>query len=193
MEKFGIISADKLFDRAPDESYLEEWSALLARPAEREEEAKEISLVVFRLSKDWFALPALLFYEISMLRTINSIDFHDPIVLGVINLRGQLRFCFSLHALLEIEKGPDTKFEALTAKLHYPRLLAIKDEKEIWTFPVEEVDGVYPLDLSKMSNVPVNVLDLPENYIKGVIKREEKKIYIINEEILFKGFRRRIL
>ena len=187
-----IISANKLFDRPPDISYLEEWTQLLAHPAEKTEENKETSIVVFRLSNEWFSLSTLIFSEISVQHVINPIPCQkNSLLLGIVNLKGQLRICFSMQELLGIKKETKT-FRKKILSSHYPRLGAISDGSSLWTFPIEEVDGIYQFDLSTMSNVPVNVLNSKENYLKGAITLNEKKIYIISEELLFQSLRSKI-
>lgn len=184
MENFGNNSANKLFERMPELTYLEEWASLLAQVPEKDAEIKETSLVIFRLSDEWFALPTLIFSEIGAQYTINSMPYyHDPAILGVINLKGQLRVCFSLHVLLDLKKSP---------LVNFPRFLAISDKNEIWTTPVDEVKGIYQYDLSLLSNVPVDFANMRENFLKGVINWNEKNIYLINDEILFSSLRRRI-
>ncbi|QLH34758.1 MAG: hypothetical protein HWD61_00330 [Parachlamydiaceae bacterium] len=63
MENFGNNSANKLFERMPELTYLEEWASLLAQVPEKDAEIKETSLVIFRLSDEWFALPTLIFQK----------------------------------------------------------------------------------------------------------------------------------
>lgn len=194
MEQSKIASANTLFDREPDISYLEEWAKLLAKPLEKVEDAKETSMVVFRLSNEWFSLPTLLFSEISIPHLINPIPCQkDSLVLGIVNLRGQLLVCFSMHKLLGIKEEKTNKLKHYKIDFHYPRLGAISDENMFLTFPIDEVDGIYSIDLSQMSNIPITIANSQENYLKGAIKWNEKKIYIINEEILFQNLRSKIL
>lgn len=193
MENFEVKSAHKLFERPPQKDYLEEWSKLLAQPTEQQLETNDTSLVIFRLENEWFGLSALVFSEIGVQRTINLIPYqNDSIVLGVVNVNGQLRLCFSLHDLLGIKKVNREKSEKMKFGAHYPRMLTITEGIELFTFPVEEVESVYQFDLSKMTNVPVNVLNSKENYLKGLISWNDKNIFIINEELLFLSLHRRL-
>lgn len=195
MKKCGITTANKLFDRFPDPLYLEECTRQLAQPQEVvSEEVKESSFVVFRLSNEWFGLSALVFSEIATMRAVNILPHKmDPILLGVVNLRGQLCISFSLHVLLGLdEKEQETKSVEKRSKIHYSRLIAISYEKQIFTFPVDDVDSVFQFDLSKMMNVPVNISHSKENFLKGVVILQDKRINIINEEILFSTLLRRL-
>lgn len=192
MDKRGIFSASRLFNRTPEKAYLREWAEVLAQPAENLQDSKETSVVIFRLADQWFSLPTLLFSEIASERTINKIPHQNhSILLGVVNLRGQLRLCFSMHRLLEVEQRVDPIHNTL--KKGYPRLLAITDGEEIWTFPVEEVDRVGEIDNSKISNVPVNVSNSQENCLKGILHLNRKKIHVIDQELFLVNLKRNLL
>jgi chemotaxis-related protein WspD len=195
MGNFHVTSSTKLFERLAQKQYLEEWTKLLALPQENLEETNESSLVVFRVAKEWFGLSALVFAEIGAQRTINLITYpNDPFILGVVNVQGQLRLCFSLQVLFSLEnQAKEDRSEKQATGSHYPRLLILTQGNDLFTFPVEEVESVYQFDLSKMSNVPINIFKTRENYLKGVIRKNEKNIYVINEEMLFLSLRRRML
>ncbi len=138
--KIDNVSTDKLFDRPPEASYLEEWSKLLAQPQEKFEETKETSMVVFRLSNEWFALSALVFSEIGNERIINTIPCHcDDIILGVVNLRGQLRLCVSMLKLLELEKPfIEALIKPLSVIIHV-----------YWPLTMKVICGLFPQRKSK--------------------------------------------
>ena len=78
-------------------------------------------------------------------------------------------------------------------KIHYARMITLSKESEVWTFPVDEVDSVYQFESSKMSNVPANILYSKENFLKGVINLGDRKVNILDEEILFAVLSRRNL
>src|SRR5262245_31379275 len=133
-----IISANALLDRKPDASYIEEWTALLQREISVKKEADEQSVVVFRLGEEWLAVSTSIFSEIAPLRPLHRIPHRSgPLLLGLINLRGQLRLCISLHDLLQIEKRESS--EKIGKQKLYARLVAVRKGAERWIFPVDEV------------------------------------------------------
>ncbi len=194
MEKSNIISVSKLFDRPPETSYLEEWVKLLSQSLQEMEVYNETSFVVFRLANELFAISALVFVEITPERAYSTIPCsYDPIMLGVVNMRGQLRLCFSLQALLGFEKEAAYDFESKTASSPNHFMLAITDKNNTWAFSVDDVVGVSSFDLKHMSNVPVNLLNSQDNYLKGMFKLNEKNVFVLDEDLLFQDLRRRKL
>ena len=185
---------NKLFNRPQDEAYLEEWSKLLAQPKGILEEVKESPFVVFRIYNEWFGLSALVFSEIVSDRPINVIPYKsEPSLLGIVNLRGRLCLCISLHRLFEMALDHGSSEDRRKSKVHNPRMITLSNKDEIWAFPVDEVDSVYQIDLSKMTNVPINLLHSKKNFLKGIISIGNKKINVIDEEILFASLYRRSL
>ena len=189
IEKKGTDSALKLFDRPYNIKYLEEWEAIISEVPEAAQDYKEIPVVVFRLGDQWFGLAVNAFLEIATLRKINTIPHKtDPVILGIVNLRGQLRICFSLHKLLDVEESVSLAED----RVYYSRLVAISCEEGTWTFVVNEVDSIYTVDFLHLSNIPVNISLARENYLKGVAEINDRKVYIIDEEMLFNSLKRRL-
>lgn len=183
-----ILSIDKIFDRAPNEAYLEEWTKIVAAsPEKKKEETRETSFVLFRLDKEWFALSTLIFYEIGEERPINPLPQEkESDWLGLANQHGQLRLCFSMHHLLGLKERPFRQQKKMMM-YRYPRLLAITDNHGIWAFPVDEVDGVYLFDLFQLTPIPLTIFNSKLNCLKGLLRWNEKKIYVIDELMIFKN------
>lgn len=185
-----VISAKTLLDRKPDESYIAEWTALLQQQAALEGEADEQSVVIFRLAGEWLALSTAVFAEIAHTRVLHRIPHRSGfLLLGLLNMRGQLRLCVSLHKLLELEEILQTKGQ----RRQYSRLIAIRKGEERWTFPVDEVFGVMRFKKGVIQNVPVTVAKSTANYLRGVMVLEGKSIGILDEELLFQSLRRSVI
>lgn len=188
-KKEQFISANKLLDRPSDDAYINEWTALLQKEKSREEGESENSIVIFRLGNEWLAISTKFFTEIAENRKIHSIPHRSgTILLGVVNLRGQLKLCISLHGLLEIEQQPQTENGHSTE-----RMVSIQKEGERWIFPVDDVYGISRFDLNYLENVPVTVAKSTANYLKGVIKWEGKRVGYLDEELLFYSLKRSVL
>lgn len=176
-----------LLDRKSDESYIDEWTALLQQPIAQEGEADEQSAVIFRLGGEWLALPTPVFAEVAHTRSLHRIPHKSGfLLLGLLNLRGQLRLCVSLHKLLELEEGS----QAVSQRRQYARLIAIRKGEERWTFPVDEVLGLIRFKKASIQNVPVTVSKSTANYLQGVLQWEGKNIGLLDEELLFQSLRR---
>lgn len=181
-----------LLDRKADSRYLAEWTQLLQKERVSAEELHENSVVIFRLHKEWLALSTLIFSEVAETRPIHRIPHRSgKILLGVVNLRGQLHLCVALDKLLEIEP-PDSSTNGSSSKA-YRRMLEIKKNEERWIFPVDEVYGILRIDSKAMQNVPVTVAKSTANFLKGVFYWKNKSVGYLDEELLLSSLKRSAL
>ncbi len=80
--------------------------------------AGKISALVFRVGPEWLSLPTNLFQEVAPRRLIHSLPHRrQSIVLGLVNIRGELLICVSLARLLGIESSAGSPPPAATARL----------------------------------------------------------------------------
>lgn len=187
----GALSANRLLERSPDESYVDEWTALLAKGQELPRDTHEVAAVLFRLGKEWLAFPALYLSEVTNFKVIHRIPHQrNPVFRGLVNLRGQLRICISLANLLEIKETEET---FVHKEIYYKRMIAISKEGNQWIFPVDEVAGVYHFNLEQMKNVPVTVVKSKVNFLKGVIEKHGLNVGYIDEELLFASLQRSLM
>ena len=99
-------AARGFFDRPHPPGYLDAWRAILEEPEEALE-ADSASLLVFRLATEWLALPATILVEVTPVRMIHAVPHRAGTPLaGLVNIRGELQLCLSLHALLGLPGGP---------------------------------------------------------------------------------------
>ncbi len=101
----GVFSAaaHKLLDRPLPETYRQEWTRHFAQTEKALQPAKK-SAVVFRLKAEWLALPTHTFQEVGERRPIHSLPHRrDGIVLGLVNVRGELLICVALDRFLGLE------------------------------------------------------------------------------------------
>lgn len=184
--------ADALFDKQVDKQYIEEWTRSLFDLELQEPPLNTLSVIVFRLGKEWLALATVFCKEITHRRPVHTIPHRSGKVLkGIVNLNGELQLYVALHEMMQIE----TSIEFNPSRLPYQRnrMMAIIKDGEQWTFPVDEVDGIYRWNLLKIENVPVTVSKSALNYIKGIMKMENKTAGLIDEELLFASLKRSLL
>jgi chemotaxis-related protein WspD len=184
-------SASHLFERTPSHEYIEEWTKTLMQPPFSEEVKDALSVLVFRLGLEWLALPTIFFKEVASRRMVHHIPHRsDKILKGVVNLNGELKLYVALDQLLEIKTI--TSSLASATSYQQDRIVAIAKEGDLWVFPVEEIDGIYRWDLAQIENVPVNVSKSTADFVKGIMKMENKSVGLIDEELLFSSLKRSI-
>lgn len=186
-----VEEAQNLLEKTPPEDYLKEWTHSLLISKEKAPAVNIVTVIVFRLFHEWLAISTSVLKEISYRRAVHRIPHrHKKIFLGTVNLEGELQLCIDLAKLLEIEKDTYSKTSTV---YRGNRMIAILKDKELWTFPVDEINGIYTWDLSKIENVPVNVSKSSVNYLRGIFKHAGKTIGLLDEELLFYSLRKNAL
>lgn len=177
-----------LLNRQMSEAYQKEWTNLLMQHRDQELKAEYLSVVVFRLEQEWFALPTVYFKEVLHGRPIHRIPHRmGKVLLGIVNLGGEIQLCIALHELLEVDKSQ----HYLSIKDYQKnRFIAIEKENQLWVFPADEIDGIHIWDLSHLQNVPMNISKSRANYLKGIFKDQNKSIGLLDEELIFYSLNR---
>lgn len=155
------VEASSFFDRQPPPQYLDEWVQRLAQPEEHVAQDL-LSLVVFRLHEEHLAVQARGLTEVTLPQPIHVIPHRtNEVVLGLVNIRGQLRICVSAHGMLGIaapaSDEPNRPHEgprAAHGKTSEQRMLILHERSEQWVFPVEQVLGVHRLPATDLRPVP---------------------------------------
>jgi len=175
-------SAHALLDREAPAGYVEEWTQLLAR--EKEVEARFTDAVlVFRIGAEWLALPARRCMEIVGLRPIRRIPHRsNQILLGLTSVRGELLLCFSLAALLGLEPAANTVANAR------PRLIVAREGQFGVTMPVDEVMGVLRFHKDTVQAIPATVAHAVPQFSRGMLAESQRKIGLLDEDLIFHAF-----
>jgi len=185
-----LKAATRLLEIQADPAYLDEWLEILAEPNEEFEEVNEEPIVIFRLNKEWLALSAYALKEIIPCRKIHAIPHRsNKTILGVVNIRGQLRLCVSMHHLLGVSESPIDS-STLHYQEKYPRMVCIHKGEQTWGFHADEVYGIYRLNLEEKYNVPITVSKSTANYLDGMFQLQDKIIGLVNKEVLFESLMR---
>ena len=95
-----------MLDRPLLPEYRREWTEHFAQPKQLAAPARA-SALVFRINAEWLALPTQAFQEVAERRPVHSLPHRrQGIVLGLVNIRGELLICVSLGHLLGLERTP---------------------------------------------------------------------------------------
>ncbi len=176
-----------LLERALPEAYKDEWGSILLKKKGKEA-AGTIAVVVFRVETEWMALGAGLFAEI-----IDDVSIHTlphrktPILLGLVNVHGEIQLCVSLKHLMNLEAEPAPKRGAEKAK---KRLMVVSKDGEQWVFPVNEIHGIHHFNPSVLENVPVTIAKCKSTFTEGIFKWGEKHVALLDDELLFYNLKR---
>lgn len=188
-EKLSHKSIERLLQRPIPAEYVAHWTELLAREKQEGRPFSEVSVLIFRLGREWFGMSIQVFKEILDYRKIHLIPhISDEVILGLVNLNGQLRICVSLSNLLGVEA--DYEIKRNQEKLLHSRMIAIEKEGAFIIFPVDDVQGIIHISATEIENVPITVAKSTNNFLKGVFTKEKRRLGLLDEELIFYSLRR---
>jgi chemotaxis-related protein WspD len=177
-------AAVRLLNRALPADYQRERTDHFAEPKKLVGLGR-ISVVIFRIGPEWLALPTPLFQEVAERRPRHSLPHRrHGIVLGLVNIRGELVICVSASRLLGLE--PE-------AGEHHPgcdRLLVANWNGHRLAFPVDEVRGIHRYHPHELKAVPATLARAAQSYTQGVLAWGDKSVGRLNEELFFSALNR---
>jgi chemotaxis-related protein WspD len=188
-------AARTFFDRPAPEGYLAGWSHWLAKSIGRDagEEQKDesenephsheekVSVLIFRLGTEWLAFHTRTVAEVTTPRPIHRVPHRtNAVFLGLVNVRGQVQLCVSLHGLLDV-----------TAVSTPVRLVILHDRNraESWAFTADEVLGVQHVPRSRWRSVPATLVNPAVGFSQSVLSWKERSIGLLDEERIFTALR----
>jgi chemotaxis-related protein WspD len=179
-----------LLNRVAPDDYLTEWEERVASPTAAPA-LDQFSVLVFEVAGLWLAADIELLVEITEPRPIHRVPHRtNPIFLGVVNIRGQLRLCASLTGLMKVQEGGHKGGKAEKKGHVFPRLVMLADSRGPWVFPVDEVVGVLRFVPEDVSEAPVTVARAHNAMTKGVIRWEGRQLDYIDAKLLFTALHR---
>lgn len=177
-----------LLNRPPPEDYIDEWKPILAL-AKKSETGDVISALVFRLGREWVALKSGFLEEILPRRIVHSIPHRtSAILLGLVNVRGELLLCISLAEILHLEVEEEKKQRAGGAV--FGRLVVAAHSGDRWAFPVDEVDQIHRFPASELQAVPATMAKDASSCSQGIFALDSRRIALLDEQLLFDGLKR---
>jgi chemotaxis-related protein WspD len=187
-----------LLEREAPLGYLDEWANLLVnendvRANHRITASDRLSVGIFRLGAEWLALSADLFKEVTQVQTIHTLPHRsNSILLGLVNIRGEILMCVSLRQLLGIEAS-STEITYEQGQAVYNRMVVVEKEGNPWVFGVDEIHGIHPIQREQIQEIPTTVAKRAETYTKGIIYWQDRRVGYLDDELLFYTLNRRVL
>lgn len=173
-----------LYDREPPEGYTSEWTQAIAQ-AEVQVTGRTIPVVTFQVADEWLALDVAYTVEVAPVRTIRRVPHQgDALLMGVVNIRGELQLAVSLRYLLGVGDGkapldPDRA-----------RMLVAEKNGVRWVFVVDEVHDIQHFREEDLSDLPATLGAGGEVFTRGVFRWEGKSVGYLDPYRLFNALRR---
>jgi chemotaxis-related protein WspD len=172
--------------------YQDDWAEILAEPLGQSQSVETVSLAIFRLQQEWFALPAHLLVAVTEIVPIRSIPQRsNEVLLGLANVQGELHLCVSVAALLGIR--PTSAAASHGSTLTYPRMVIIQLAGAPWVFPVDDMYGIERFELATVKPAPANVSQFYSHLTQGVMAWRDRCLSYLDETLLTESLQRRAL
>lgn len=162
----------QLLERRIPDRFREEWSRSLLVEKTEDAQGSE-SVMVFRIGEEHLAIRTDQFEEVIDPENVSSTipqpghfgtrpasaPYHslphnrNPVLLGIINVHGEVQLCVSLKNLLDI-KERDPASEDVKV---FRRMVVLRFRGEKYVSPVDEIFGIVRADPTRYENVPATV------------------------------------
>jgi chemotaxis-related protein WspD len=141
--------------------------------------AGTLSVGIFRLSGEWLALPGTLFKEVTQISVTHTLPHRsNNILIGLVNIRGEIQLCISLKALLGLEAADASRQNI--SPVVYERMVVVE----------REGSRILP---EQIRNVPATVSKVPETYTKGIISWQGQSVCYLDDDLLFYTLTKKII
>jgi chemotaxis-related protein WspD len=175
-----------LLDRPLLPNYRRAWTEHFARERKLAGPARH-SALLFRIDSEWLALPAPAFQEVVESRPVHSLPYRrDGVVLGLVNVRGELLICVSLSHLLGLSRGPLPAGPRRT----YTRLLVAQRHGDRIVFPADEVRGILRYETLEVQELPATLAKSGRSHTQGILHWQDRPVGLLDAELLFSSFNR---
>ncbi len=180
-------AAMRLLDSRPPAGYRREWTERMAELAITTDLGTP--MLVFRIGDEWLALDISVMEEVGEMRPIHTLPHRrEGVLLGVVNVRGELLTCVSVGRLLGIDKGVGTG--GLLPRAAAGRLLVVRHQNEHYAFPVTEVRGVQHLALPEAPAEIESEDRILRAAGRGRVMWREQSVCCLDEQKLFAALNR---
>ncbi len=132
-----------------------------------------MKFVTFYLDKEEYGLPISEVQEINRVIDITRVPNAPEHVMGVINLRGKIVPVIELKHRLKLGETQVGKDSRIVVVEYGPRILGMM---------VDRVSQVLNIASSQIEDTPEEVVTLPEEFVKGVAKIEDRMVILLNLE-----------
>jgi len=140
-----------------------------------------VSVVVFRIKREWFALRTGLFYQVADRELLHTIPGKtDRRFRGMVNVGGDLHLCFSLADILEIAEPAG----GIPAEENRARLIVAGDEGNRFAFPVDEIMGVQSIFAAELETVLATPAGYGARLCSRILSIEGKRVGLLDGDKL---------
>lgn len=172
----------KILDRPAPDEYRLEWAQRYAAP-KPVKDVGENSILLFRLGDEWLGLESCYIKEITQIRRIHSLPHRgNDVIKGLVNIRGELKICVSIGAILQLDKARETYTSSHEIR---ERMIYVAHGESGFVFPVSEVHGILRFSDRALESIPGTVARAKQAFATKILTWNEHHVGILDHELLF--------
>lgn len=157
-----------------------EWTRLIAQREEKQEQDAK-SLFIFRIGREWMALPTHRVQRVVQGAAPHTIPHRSETLLGLISVQGELVLCVSLSRLLKIE-SPREQTKPADGSGYY---IVTKGEAGPVAFPVDESHGVHRYRETDLRKTPATVAEATAPFTTAMLLWRQHSVGCLDDQLLF--------
>ena len=192
-------SSDRLLQRPSPHEYQEERAAQVAAPLTNTEDSSRITVLIFRLCQEWFALPASLCRQVLPATPAHTLPHRsNSTLIGIINVAGEMLLKVFLKEVLGklSDYALDTQSDESCDRA-YPRMVIVEKMKTdgtlaVWAFEVDELEGVCSVETNRLEKPAVGN-SVGSACTHKVFRWQAHSVSLLDEERLFGRLERQAL
>lgn len=174
-------AAQRNLQRPVGDDYKREWADHFRRPGDAAD-ASDSSALVFRIGREWLALPTRIFLSVTPRATPHALPHRGGGALaGIVNVGGKLHPAIALGALLGIDELAQPPARG---RHTYARVLLMQWEGQAFALPVADLHGIvrYAADAVRPPAATIN--KGLSRFLSGVIEHGDMRVGCLDTALL---------
>lgn len=174
-------AAQRNLQRPVSDGYREEW-ALHFRQARQARGSDDSAALVFRLGREWLALPATIIDSVAPQGASHRLPHRSGAgLLGVVNVGGKLLPSISLATLL----GVDERDVPVASGRHtFARLIVVQWEGQAYALPVADLHGIVRYRAGAMAAPAATINKGLVRFLNGVLSEAGMHIGVLDAPLV---------
>jgi chemotaxis-related protein WspD len=174
-------AAQRNLQRPVGAGYREQWADHFRQPAARIADSDQ-SALVFRIGREWLALPTAAIGSIAPLAPGHRLPHRTGVgLLGIVNVAGKLTPMMSLGALL----GIDDQEVAVAGGRHiFPRLMVMQWEGQSFALPVADLHGIARYARAGLAAPAATINKGLDRFLAGVLTLGAMRVGVLDAGLI---------
>jgi len=136
-------------------------------------DGENVQLSTFIVGKFFFGIDVLNVQEVLQFQRMTKVPLAPPVIVGLINLRGQIVPALDMRRRLYLEPR---------AQDERPMNLVVRTEDGAVSLLVDDIGDVLELQPAAFENTPANVAANVREMIRGVYKLKDRLLFVLETE-----------